>query len=316
MKHLARDLLRMGKHSLGSSYLKSCIAGLRVNVRNLCCNKLLVLTLELLHGLSALCVSYALSDNMLCSLCNNTAEILCVYGNLDDISCLCIALVLVGSLYKYVGIRVRYLFNNIFSEIKIERHIIRVYVAENDILTAADEAQTGGGRTGAILTSMRYGVKPDITTLAKGIAGGVPMGACLADEKCAGVLVKGTHGSTFGGNPVVSAGANDVEDRIDQRFLANENARAGQLRTGLAKLPMVKSISGIGLMVGIEFFGNVKAADVLAACREKGLLVLTAKTRLRLLPPLTLTAHDVELALTILNEVLSEMAQKSPEEQA
>ena len=136
------------------------------------------------------------------------------------------------------------------------------------------------------------------------------------NEKVAAGMGAGTHGSTFGGNPVVCAGANVVVDRMDNGFLANVNERAVQLRTGLAKLPMVKSLSGIGLMVGIEFFGDVRAADVLAACREKGLLVLTAKTRLRLLPPLTLTAHDVEKALAILTEVLSEMAQKSPEEQA
>ena len=101
-----------------------------------------------------------------------------------------------------------------------------------------------------------------------------------------------------------------------QSFLANVSERAVQLRAGLAKLPMVKNLSGIGLMVGIEFFGGIQAADVLAACREKGLLVLTAKSRLRLLPPLTLTAHDVEKALGILNEVLTEMEQKAPKEQA
>ena len=98
-----------------------------------------------------------------------------------------------------------------------------------------------------------------------------------------------------------------VLDKLDDAFLANVNERAVQLRTGLAKLPRVKSITGIGLMVGIEFLEGIQAADVLAACREKGLLVLTAKTRLRLLPPLTLTAHDVDLALEILGSVLTEM---------
>ena len=96
-------------------------------------------------------------------------------------------------------------------------------------------------------------------------------------------------------------------DRLDASFLANVNERAVQLRTGLAKLPRVKSISGIGLMIGIEFLEGIKAADVLAACREKGLLVLTAKTRLRLLPPLTLTEYDVEKALEILGRVLEAM---------
>ena len=118
-----------------------------------------------------------------------------------------------------------------------------------------------------------------------------------------------------GGGLVVCAGANVVVDRMDQSFLANVNERAVQLRAGIAKLPHVKSISGIGLMVGIEFY-DLKAADVLAACREAGLLVLTAKTRLRLLPPLTLSEHDVDMALEILSDVLGKMEPTAPKEQA
>ena len=193
---------------------------------------------------------------------------------------------------------------------------VAAFCREKDILVIVDEVQTGVGRTGTFLCCEHYNLKPDVVTLAKGLGGGLPIGAVLMNEKVAAGMGAGTHGSTFGGNPVVCAGANVVVDRMDNGFLANVNERAVQLRTGLAKLPMVKSLSGIGLMVGVEFFGDVRAADVLAACREKGLLVLTAKTRLRLLPPLTLTAHDVEKALAILNEVLREMAQKSPEEQA
>ena len=193
---------------------------------------------------------------------------------------------------------------------------VRKLCDDRDLVLIVDEVQTGVGRTGTFLCCEHYNLKPDVVTLAKGLGGGLPIGAVLMNEKVAAGMGAGTHGSTFGGNPVVCAGANVVVDRMDNGFLANVNERAVQLRTGLAKLPMVKSLSGIGLMVGVEFFGDVRAADVLAACREKGLLVLTAKTRLRLLPPLTLTAHDVEKALAILNEVLSEMAQKSPEEQA
>ena len=193
---------------------------------------------------------------------------------------------------------------------------VRKLCDDRDLVLIVDEVQTGVGRTGTFLCCEHYNLKPDVVTLAKGLGGGLPIGAVLMNEKVAAGMGAGTHGSTFGGNPVVCAGANVVVDRMDNGFLANVNERAVQLRTGLAKLPMVKSLSGIGLMVGIEFFGDVRASDVLAACREKGLLVLTAKTRLRLLPPLTLTAHDVEKALAILNEVLSEMAQKSPEEQA
>ena len=117
----------------------------------------------------------------------------------------------------------------------------------------------------------------------------------------------GTHGSTFGGNPVVCAGANAVLDRLDDNFLAGVRAHAAQLRAGLEKLPHVAEVSGLGLMLGVQFEEGIAAADVLAACRERGLLVLTAKTRLRLLPPLVLTAHDIERALVILDEVLCGM---------
>ena len=192
---------------------------------------------------------------------------------------------------------------------------VRKLCDEKDLVLIVDEVQTGVGRTGTFLCCEHYNLKPDIVTLAKGLGGGLPIGAVLLSEKVAGGMGPGTHGSTFGGNPVVCAGANVVVDRMDTSFLANVNDRAVQLRAGIAKLPHVKSISGIGLMVGIEFY-DVTAADVLAACREKGLLVLTAKTRLRLLPPLTLTAHDVDMALEVLAEVLGAMEPTAPKEQA
>ena len=192
---------------------------------------------------------------------------------------------------------------------------VRKLCDEKDLVLIVDEVQTGVGRTGTFLCCEHYNLKPDIVTLAKGLGGGLPIGAVLLSEKVAGGMGPGTHGSTFGGNPVVCAGANVVVDRMDTSFLANVNDRAVQLRAGIAKLPHVKSISGIGLMVGIEFY-DVTAADVLAACCEKGLLVLTAKTRLRLLPPLTLTAHDVDMALEVLAEVLGAMEPTAPKEQA
>ena len=192
---------------------------------------------------------------------------------------------------------------------------VRKLCDDRDLVLIVDEVQTGVGRTGTFLCCEHYNLKPDIVTLAKGLGGGLPIGAVLLSEKVAGGMGPGTHGSTFGGNPVVCAGANVVVDRMDTSFLANVNDRAVQLRAGIAKLPHVKSISGIGLMVGIEFY-DVTAADVLAACREKGLLVLTAKTRLRLLPPLTLTAHDVDRTLEVLAEVLGAMEPTAPKEQA
>ena len=192
---------------------------------------------------------------------------------------------------------------------------VRKLCDEKDLVLIVDEVQTGVGRTGTFLCCEHYNLKPDVVTLAKGLGGGLPIGAVLMNEKVAEGMGPGTHGSTFGGNPVVCAGANVVVDRMDQSFLANVNERAVQLRAGIAKLPHVKSISGIGLMVGIEFY-DLKAADVLAACREAGLLVLTAKTRLRLLPPLTLSEHDVDMALEILGDVLSKMEPTAPKEQA
>ena len=159
---------------------------------------------------------------------------------------------------------------------------VRALCDEKDLVLIVDEVQTGVGRTGTFLCCEHYNLQPDVVTLAKGLGGGLPIGAVLMNEKVAAGMGPSSHGSTFGGNPVVCAGANVVVDRMDASFLANVNERAVQLRTGLEKLPRVRSLSGIGLMVGIEFLEGIKAADVLAACREKGLLVLTAKTRLRL----------------------------------
>ena len=193
---------------------------------------------------------------------------------------------------------------------------VRRLCDEKDLVLIVDEVQTGVGRTGTFLCCEHYNLKPDIVTLAKGLGGGLPVGAVLLSSKVSGGMGPGTHGSTFGGNPVVCAGANAVLDHMDTGFLANVNERAVQLRAGLAKLPHVRGVSGIGLMVGIEFESGIEAAQVLAACRDRGLLVLTAKTRLRLLPPLVLTEHDVDNALAILRTVLEEMEPEAPEETA
>jgi len=182
---------------------------------------------------------------------------------------------------------------------------VRQLCDERDLVLIVDEVQTGVGRTGSFLCCEHYRLQPDIVTLAKGLGGGLPIGAVLLNEKTAAGMGPGTHGSTFGGNPVVCAGANAVLDRLDDSFLANVSDRAVQLRSGLAKLPYVRSVTGIGLMVGIELENGLRAADVLDACRERGLLVLTAKDRLRLLPPLTLTEYDVERALSMLGDALS-----------
>ena len=183
-------------------------------------------------------------------------------------------------------------------------HQVESFCRERDILIVVDEVQTGVGRTGTFLACQHYGLKPDIVTLAKGLGGGLPIGAVLMTEAVAAGMGPGSHGSTFGGNPVCCAGALAVLETMDDAFMDNVNARAAQLRRGLAALPHVIGVSGLGLMVGIQLDGARKAAEVRAACEKAGLLVLTAKTRLRLLPPLILSEADVNAALAILKDVL------------
>lgn len=177
--------------------------------------------------------------------------------------------------------------------------------AEKDILTIADEVQTGVGRTGKLLASQHYNVKPNITTLAKGLAGGVPIGACLADEKCADVLVKGTHGSTFGGNPIACAGGLVVLSKAgDERFLAEVREKGDYLRAKLLEIPEVEGIDGLGMMIGIRL-KTKNAADVCKAAVDNGLLLLTAKTKLRLLPPLNITKEEIDKGIGILKKLLA-----------
>lgn len=176
---------------------------------------------------------------------------------------------------------------------------------ENDILTIADEVQTGMGRTGALLTSELFGVKPDVTTLAKGIAGGIPMGACLAGEKCSDVLVKGTHGSTFGGNPIACAGAKVVIDRVTSEGFCEEIKKKSEyFRAKLSEIPEIEGVDGLGLMMGARL-KTKKAADILTAAADKGLLILTAKEKLRFLPPLTITYEEIDKGVEILRDLLA-----------
>ncbi|MGN0983877.1 MAG: aminotransferase class III-fold pyridoxal phosphate-dependent enzyme, partial [Gemmiger sp.] len=184
-------------------------------------------------------------------------------------------------------------------------HQVAELCAAKDILLIVDEVQTGVGRTGTFLACQHFGLKPDIVSLAKGLGGGLPIGAVLATDRVAACMTPGSHGSTFGGNPVACAGGCAVLDVMDDAFMENVNARAAQLRAGLAALPHVTDVSGLGLMVGIAFEEGIQAADVRAACERQGLLVLTAKTRLRLLPPLILTEADVNAALETLRGVLA-----------
>lgn len=175
---------------------------------------------------------------------------------------------------------------------------------KRDILTVGDEVQTGIGRTGKLLAGEHYGKKPDICTLAKGLAGGVPIGACLANDKCCEVLSKGTHGSTFGGNPIACAGGLAVLNKVTNAdFLSDVTKKAEYFSSNLARIPEVDGIYGIGLMIGVRL-KTKNAADVCKACLENGLLILTAKTKLRFLPPLTITYDEIDEGIEILTKIL------------
>ncbi len=177
--------------------------------------------------------------------------------------------------------------------------------AEKDVLTIADEVQTGVGRTGKFLAGDNFGKKADLTTLAKGLAGGVPIGVCLSGEKCAKVLTPGTHGSTFGGNPISCAGGLAVLNTVNKPGFLDEVAKKGDyFRKKLLTSPEVASVSGIGMMIGIEL-KNKKAGDVVKAALDQGLLLLTAKTKVRLLPPLTITYEEIDKGLDILLSILN-----------
>ena len=170
-------------------------------------------------------------------------------------------------------------------------------------LLCVDEVQAGMGRTGTFFAFEQLGIQPDIVTLAKGLANGLPMGALLAGERAAPGFVPGDHGSTFGGNPVVAAAASAVVEAIDDALLAHVRDRGEQLVAGLSALPSVQSVRGRGLLVGAVLDRPV--GPVVDACRGEGLLVLSAGPDvLRLTPPLVVTANEVDEALTTIAQVL------------
>lgn len=169
-------------------------------------------------------------------------------------------------------------------------------------LTVADEVQTGTGRTGKYFASEHFGVKPDIITTAKGLGGGLPIGACLLGEKVENTLSFGDHGSTFGGNPVACAGAASIVRRIDSRLLESVTEKSEYIRNALLKIKGVKSVSGLGLMIGIET--EKPAKEIANEALKAGVLILTAKSKLRMLPPLNITYEQIDSALKILKEVI------------
>ena len=177
-------------------------------------------------------------------------------------------------------------------------------VKEKDMLLIIDEVQTGNGRTGELYAFMHYGIEPDIVSTAKGLGGGLPIGAVMLGERVENVLVPGTHGSTFGGNPVCCAGACNIISRIDDELLSEIREKSAYIFSELEGVKGVKSVSGLGLMIGIE---TEKAAkDIANACIEKGVLVLTAKTKVRLLPPLNIGWDELKKGISVLKAIISE----------
>lgn len=171
-----------------------------------------------------------------------------------------------------------------------------------DILLMVDEVQTGNGRTGKLYSYQHFGILPDVVSTAKGLAGGLPMGACLLGEKTADVLTPGTHGSTFGGNPVCAAAALYVQDRLTDELMAEVAQKGEWVRAELAQLPGV-TVSGRGLMLGVE--SGKPAGALVSDLLSRGVVALTAKTKLRLLPPLTIPWSDLKQAVSIIKEALS-----------
>jgi acetylornithine/N-succinyldiaminopimelate aminotransferase len=177
---------------------------------------------------------------------------------------------------------------------------------ERDILLIDDEVQTGVGRTGSLYCFSQYGIQPDIVTSAKGLGGGLPFGAILFSKKTAGALGKGDHATTFGGNPVISAGACYILENMTEEFLQSVSKKGTYLREKISRFPHVKSVTGLGLMIGVEL-GDITAAAVIGAALQKGLLLLSAKSKVRMLPPLSITYPEIDEGLGILEEVLSQI---------
>ena len=175
---------------------------------------------------------------------------------------------------------------------------------EKDILLMVDEVQTGVARTGEMYCYEGYGISPDVVTSAKGLGGGLPIGACLCGEKLSGVLTPGTHGTTFGGNPVACAAALEVISRVSTpEFLSEVRKKGDYIRTKLLEMENVEDVRGKGMMIGIVTKKD-NAKEIAAKCVENGLLILTAKNLLRMLPPLTITYEEIDKGLSILKTVM------------
>ncbi len=178
--------------------------------------------------------------------------------------------------------------------------------AKRDWLLLVDEVQSGMGRTGSLFAFQQYHIQPDVVSFAKGIAGGLPFGGIMANEKCREVFSPGTHGTTFGGNPVAAAAACHVLDRMDDAFLAQVKEKGAYLRQAIEamELPCLGKTRGLGMMIGIDVVGEQTNSQLAAKLIESGLLILTAGPGLRLLPPLTITQEEMDKGLSIMKAAL------------
>lgn len=183
---------------------------------------------------------------------------------------------------------------------------IRALCDEKDIILITDEVQTGIGRTGKLFCYENFEITPDLVTCAKGLGGGLPIGLCICSDKLKDVMQPSTHGSTFAANPAVCAGANYVIEKIsDEEFLSEVNKKGEYLKEKLLEIDGIKSVRGLGLMIGIELEKD-NAKDISTKCVENGLLIITAKNLLRMLPPLNISYTEIDEAVKILNTTIQE----------
>ena len=180
---------------------------------------------------------------------------------------------------------------------------VETLARENDLLLMIDEVQTGNGRTGSLYAFEQYGISPDVVTTAKGLGGGLPIGATLLGERAETLFSAGLNGSTFGGNPVCAAGALNILKRIDEELLQEVCKKSEYIFAQLTGAKGVKSVSGKGLMIGIEC--EKDASSVIAGCMERGVLVIKAKNKVRLLPALNIPFAQLQKSIEILKEEIA-----------
>ncbi len=184
---------------------------------------------------------------------------------------------------------------------------LQILCKSRDIILIVDEVQTGIGRTGSLFAYQQFGLEPDLVSMAKGLGGGLPIGGVLFAHTTHGVLTAGTHATTYGGGPAVCAGAVEVLQRVTADGFLQEVTKKGEYLTKkLLAMPGVEGVDGLGLMLGVRLRCDIVAVDIVKKAMDKGLLLLTAKTKLRLLPPLNITMQEIDKGLCIIEEILTE----------